>query len=212
MARLKRIQAANLVLDNGESIHVERIGKGRYSEAWKNGKHVYLITSEKDSSKEMLARMGPNPHLPDTEKLGWMDNDTHRLYRQPLYRKLSAKQTPIAWSQFKVWKQAVEYGWKKAQTNAQRGDHDVLACDVNNAVVEWMESQVLDQNVVTEQFVEAVRDLVDNASMYDYAMEARKANCAAGVDSDFLILLDACFDYTEVVKASMERIKKHWGY
>ncbi len=184
---------AALTLPNGETVEVERIGKGRYTTAWRNCSNVYLQTNEKDYGKEIVARLRDehNPHLPACEQLDSSES-VHNWYRMPLYKPLTAK-AGRAWDDYKVlhetWEDARRaVGYKPGRTD----DQDVY--ETNAKFGELVD----DATYLSGPLKEAVRLLLDECANYGtYTIEITKKNSAVD-ESGNLILLDAVFDLAEV--------------
>jgi hypothetical protein len=189
---------ATLTLDKGETVQVEKIGKGRFTTAWRNCTNVYLQTHETDYSKEILSSLAHadrNPHIPDVSELGWMDNEKpYRWYKAPLYHPLTAA-NKIAWKQYKTLHNLTQTCWSKAlyilPTNP-----NATAQRYNELLRESLESADL-----FDTLKEAVEQLIDSCYSYGtgYMIEVTKKNCAVD-DAGTLILLDPVFDREQVIK------------
>jgi len=186
---------ALLTLQDGTEVEVERIGRGRYSTAWRNCQNVYLQTNEKDYGKELISRVAEekNPHIPACVQLDWQDgNAPYRWYRMPLYQPLTAKSVR-AWEDFKALKQAREDAQRSLPYDQKRTD-DADVHEVNAKFVELVE----DATYLSETLKEAVRLLVEECQNYGaYTIEISKRNCAVDAEGN-LILLDPVFDLAEV--------------
>lgn len=189
---------------NGHEHHVERIGKGRYCTAWRNGaENVWLQVHESDLSKDALADCSSNPHLPKVERFDWFDdNAPFRLYREPLYQPLLARHKQ-AWADFrqiyKLWNDA-------HSATCQWNDMRNVSVRVNNCNTAFAE--LVGASTLAEPLKEAVRELVEQAACYgDYQIEISKRNCA--VDSaGNLILLDPMFDRAELEQDRAAKMKR----
>jgi hypothetical protein len=174
-------------------VEVQRIGKGRYTTAWRNCSNVYLQTNEKDYGKEIVCRASRegNPHIPACTQLDSAES-VHNWYKMPLYQPLTAK-SGKAWEDFKALKQMWEDARRSVSYDARRSDdQDVYA--TNAAFGELVE----DATYLDEQMKEAVRILLDECTNYStYTIEISKRNCAVD-NAGNLILLDAVFDLAEV--------------
>jgi hypothetical protein len=154
---------ARLTLDDGTTVDVERIGRGRYTTAWKNSHYVYLQTHEKDNSKDLLAHVPANPHIPTVTPLGYFGGQSpFRLYREPLYKPLTAKDRD-AWRLFKKLHQAREDAFRDTMSKAgafRRADLD--AARINEA----LEVRVQDDADLPETIKAAIRDLAYQCANY----------------------------------------------
>jgi len=204
--KLRHIKAAMLTLNNGESIHVEQIGKGRFSEAWKNGTHVYVITRERswgvDYSKRVLTELETeNPHIPKVELIGELDSDRSDVFRMPLYKPLTAKEKE-AWKQFKELARLREQAWDNAFRTGQRFNayNAVNMCEDFASLVEESEA-------FPEELKEAVRMLADACrERSTWVMEIAKRNLCVDEEGR-LILLDCMFDL-EVLESQRGEARK----
>jgi hypothetical protein len=192
--RLKMLAPrAELTLPNGDKVEVERIGKGRYTTAWRNCSSVYLQTNEKDYGKEIVCRAAhsKNPHIPVCTQLE-SEGSMYNWYKMPLYQPLTAK-SGKAWQDFKVLKQMWEDARRSIGYDPKRTDEqDVYA--TNAAFGELVD----DSTYLDESTKEAVRILLDECGNYGtYTIEITKKNCAVDGEGN-LILLDAVFDLAEV--------------
>lgn len=201
---------AQLTLPDGATVEVEKIGKGRYTTAWRNSHYVYLQTHENDSSKELLSRLPDNPHLPKVECLGIFDgNSPYRLFREPLYQPLTAKHRK-AWELFKLVKTARDEAERESRHARAwtRSDPGTDAMELN----QLFEDKIVDATYIPEPLKDAVRKLTYACANYGaYCIEITKKNCAVDADGN-LILLDPCFDLAEVREAMEKRMKAHRGY
>lgn len=208
---LKRVRKARLVFDNnGPKIEVERIGKGRYTEAFKHGNFVYLRVREPEYSKEILAnitkrdtgRRDHNPHIPNCEFLE-SESGPYKWYQMPLYYPLTAK-CKKAWAQFKFLKKAKEDAYD-AMTSSLHGSQHAMANDINQEM-----DNLVKNSDMTPSLKSAIELLVNEAANYgEYLIEITKKNCA--VDSaQNLILLDPLFDWDEV-KTAIEKQRSRYA-
>lgn len=192
--RLKMLAPrAELTLPDGSTVEVERIGRGRYTTAWRNCSSVYLQTNERDYGKEIVSRLCDkhNPHIPACEQLEAPDS-VHNWYKMPWYKPLTAK-SGKAWEDFKALKHMWEDARRANGYDPKRTD-DQDAYDTNAGFVELVEGATY----LDEPLKEAVRLLVDECCNYGtYTIEISKRNCAVDGAGN-LILLDAVFDLAEV--------------
>lgn len=205
---LRRKAPCAILTVHDKEYHVERIGRGRYTTAWRNGAAcVWLQVHEKDLSKDALADCPSNPHLPKCERFDWFDGSTpFRLYREPLYQPLMAS-AKTAWRDYKalafLWNNARiaemnKFTWRDPRTISAR------TSDFNRT----FDDMVASSPHVPETLRDAVEILVRAAADYgDYRIEITKKNCAVGAEGQ-LILLDPLFDAAEVARAWDARIKK----
>lgn len=185
---------AVLTLPDGSEVHVTKLGKGRYTTAWRNCENVYLQVSERDYSKEILAGLAQvdrNKHIPDCKELERADgNSPFRWYQMPLYQPLTAK-SGKAWEEFKLLKQIMENAWSSLPFSRKEAD----------ALREAVREMVDDATYLSDSIKEAVNQLVDEAANYgEYSIEFSKRNCAVD-GNEVLILLDPLFDLSEVRRA-----------
>jgi len=192
---------ATLSLPDGTQVEVERIGKGRYTTAWRNCSSVYLQTHEKDSGKEIVCRLAEfsrNPHIPDCKRLDGDDNQIHNWYRMPLYKPLTAK-SGRAWEDFKFLRQVREESRRSLGYNTKRTD-DEEAYMLNDSFRQYVD----DSTYLSDSIKEAVDQLLNECSNFGaYTIEITKKNCAVDADGN-LILLDAVFDLAEIRAAWRE--------
>lgn len=196
--KLKRLpQRAMLTLPSGEQVEVERIGKGRFTTAWRNSHYVYLQVNEADLSKQLLMSLSRhgNPHIPELTHLedSW--------YREPLYRPLTATKSGDAWKQYRYLAKLAETCYRDA-VRKPWGTRTTAHEDATKA------KQLLEDALQTEDSVkqlpatlrEAVYDIINETYNYGaYWLEFSKRNLA--VDSvGTLILLDPVFDLEYIRK------------
>src|SRR5262249_9189784 len=155
-----------------EQKHVTRIGSGRYCTAWKNGNgDVWLQVHEKDYSKDILAQLPDNPHLPKVESIGWFDGRApYRLYKSVEYRPLTAK-CKEAWKMYK----ALHEAWVKCRfSTSALQTANKYAQDVNEQFRSYVDAFFPDTPILN-----AVDSLIDESYNYDsYCIEITKKNCA----------------------------------
>jgi hypothetical protein len=199
--RLKRVSMGKLTLDDGSTIMVERLGQGRYTEAWKaHGDIVYLRVKEGEYSKEILevlTRTERNIHIPKCSRVG---NDTGAFtwYKMPLYFPLAAS-SKRAWSDFKALRKMREDAY---DINRMRQ----MASDVNARFDDAVQESTLSPSIK-----EAVALIVNEACNYgEYLIEITKKNCAVDRSGN-LILLDPLFDWDEV-KSANRKLRESRGY
>jgi hypothetical protein len=206
--KLQKLHRALLTLDDGQTVEVERIGKGRYTTAWANGSHVYLQTDERDASKEMLAHLAVeprNPHIPDCRYVGMLER--HKVYTMPKYRKVTARDTREAYAQLRRLIAMRDKAYTLA-IKARGCKFD--GYDINNEFRELLENG--EGASLPETLRDALTQLLDEAENYgEYTVEFRRANVAAD-EAGTLILLDPLFDLAEVRTDSQQRAKAARGY
>jgi hypothetical protein len=211
-ASIKPIHKANLTLPDGKTVEVERIGRGRYTTAWANGSRVYLQTHEKDFSKEILSAIPRNPHIPECEHLGGFSGP-FRLYSMPLYRKVTARDTPEAWRHLRCLEALREEADGLARQRARLVDGYALN-DAVRAILDDMEAGVgtLPSEALPWELFEAVRSLLDEAANYgEYTVEFSRRNVAADARGR-LVLIDPLFDMAEVRQSREGALRKARGY
>jgi hypothetical protein len=184
-----------LTLDNGETVEVERIGKGRFSTAWRNCAHVYLQTKENDYGKEMYSHLSPNKHLPAIEYAGEFGH-TYKLYKAPLYQPLTAKHKQ-AWADFKT----LQGIWESAQIASRAKWNGPLAYRVL-IVRQTFRDLTNDATYLSDDLKDAVNQLLDACENYGdtWTLEVVKKNSCVSESGD-LILLDYIFDMQIIVDA-----------
>lgn len=201
--KLKRIQSALLTLDNGEVKHLERIGRGRFSIAWRNGEAAYVQTHEDDNAKELLCHLRGTPHLPAVEHIG--DMGIYRWYKMPLYEKLTAKHKR-AWADYRHLQQLrldAANGAPKSVWGAR-----YPAREVNELFADMVESD--DTLTMSERYGDTIRDLVNWCGSYgeEWLIEPLQTrNCVVDSDGE-LILLDPVFDMRIIREQQEQRAKK----
>lgn len=188
-----------LTLDNGESIHVERIGKGWYSTAWKNGSNVYVQTHEDDNAKELLSHLD-YPHLPKVEYLAHAG--IYRWYRLPLYSKLTAAHKK-AWADYKRLKTLHYEAFAAEMRGSGRDELDPQA--VNYHLAELVEN-VPDLHRLGES-IRALADACINYGRGWYIEPFQARNCAVDAGGE-LILLDPVYDY-DLLRAKQIRERRY---
>lgn len=206
--KLKPIRAAILTLNNGTEAHVERIGKGRYSTAWKNGSAVYVQTHEKDYGKELLCQITGKAHLPVIEHIG--TEGIYNWYKMPLYQKLTAKQKE-AWLDYRHLQ-----GLQKESFSEERAAvgwrGDINPASVNDRFLDKVRQDV---HLVNSHYDAAIESLVEWCSNYGETWlieELQARNCAVDANGE-LILLDPVFDLAEVradQKRKSERAQRRY--
>jgi len=201
MPSLAKLHKAVLTLGNGDTVEVERIGKGRFTTAWADSTWVYLQTHESDYAKEILEGLNGCTHIPETEALGGFDGSApYRLYRQPRYRKLRAKLHPAAWADFRALEVCLRdavIAWTAkgpqytswAQYQRQQSIYLVQ-----------MFAENVEASGVRDSLKRTVRALADETANYggSWSVEICRRNLAVHPDRDELILLDPVFDTDKV--------------
>lgn len=215
-ATIKPLHKAILTLPDGKTVEVERIGRGRYTTAWANGSHVYLQTSEKDYSKEILDNLGHGgrtPYIPDCRRLGDFAGP-YRLYSMPKYRKVTAKETPEAWRLLRRLEALREEAFTMAR---KREPRNLTGYAINDAFRELLDDTETGVGTLAPEdlpagLITALRLLLDEASNYgEYTIEFRRANVAADAKGQ-LVLLDPLFDMAELRKDQDARLHKARRY
>ncbi len=200
---LKPIHAAILTLPDGVQKHVERIGKGRFSTAWKNGEHVYVQTHEQDYAKELLSHIRGKAHIPDVELIG--ESVLHRWYKMPLYQKLTAK-SKRAWQDYKHLKQLLADAWNaELKENGYR--REIQASCVNGR----FQDAVQGTPGLAERYGDSIESLVIWCATYGSSWlieELQTRNCAVDANGE-LILLDPVFDLNIVREQQKARAKRN---
>ncbi len=169
------------------TIEAEYIGRGRYCEAYRNGRDVYLLSSEADLGKEIACSLESMTHLPTCEYLGWVGD--RRLYKMPYYRTVTASDKK-AWAQY----ERVLKAWQGADRDinfSARLDYDYgygLLITVRDALS-------------GTSLGRAVGEIADRCADYgaSWTLEIAKRNCGVGQGGN-LILRDCWFDPQEVAK------------
>jgi hypothetical protein len=196
--KISKLHKARIALPDGKTVEVERIGQGRYTTAWANGSKVYLQTSEKDYSKEILSTIS-GPHIPKCDYVGNLDGP-YRLYSMPKYRKVTARETPEAWAQLRELIRLREM----ARMEFLRAGAIPDGYDINERFREMVDEE---GHVLPRSLVLDLHKVLDAAGNYgEYTIEFRKANVAAN-KAGRLILLDPLFDMAEI-RASQERARR----
>lgn len=203
--KLKRLFKAILTLDNGDAVEVRRLGKGRYTEAWKAPDNVvYLKVKDGEYSKEILANLTASKqnntfHIPQCVHVSNEDVG-FRWYKMPLYFPLTAS-NKRAWSDFKALSKMRE---EAGQIQMREMSKNFMAFDINNEFNDLVQASDLSPSIK-----EAVDLLVNEAVNYgEYLIEITKKNCAVD-DCGNLILLDPLFDWDEVKRANKIRQRKY---
>lgn len=201
--KIKNVMGAKLTLDNGDTVSVERLGKGMFHTCYldPSAKLVYSVTIERDAgtdySKEVLAECDENPHIPLVERLGYVDGSDRRVYRMPLHQPMRAKRHPKAWGLLKRLIQARDDAWTAIcdeQVIPRKMRHDDVGSLVNQRVCELMDAPGVPQSLK-----DALYELQNAACNYGsaYVFEFSKRNVMVD-DDGTLILLDVLFSLEAV--------------
>ena len=196
--KIKYKKIAYLTLDNGKVIHLEHIGEGLFCHAWKNQKHVYIITKQKsDWSKEIICGLSGNPYFPKCKFIGDLEINAFgkiidsRVYIMPLYRKLTPNDK-------EAWKMANELmkirteEWVKITNKYynKRLPVESVGWDFMNNIINRLTSNKLKK---------ALKELMNLSANYgsSYAFEFSKDNLSVS-NKGHLILRDVIYDLTSV--------------
>lgn len=200
---LKHIPSAILNIE-GQCHRVKRIGKGRFTEAWKNSRSVYLITRERswgtDYSKEIYTGVG-SIHVPRITYLGMLNGQEARVYKSPFYFRLTAK-NKIAWAQFKELVRLNEQAWNNHRAECDAREHDdACGSDVRQELIELVRASSLPCSIRN-----ALVELHNRAYSYGhgYTFEFRKGNLGV-TKSGTLIFIDVLFDMEAVDEYQRQR-------
>lgn len=209
MATLKKLHTARLTLDDGTTVDVERIGRGRYATAWRNGSSVYLqVKDGPDCSKEIMESLcGDHACIPATEHMGALGDA--KLYRQPLYHKLRAKDYPEAWRIYKRLRDHAEAAHQEAhRREPMRFSPSRSASEVLGGTVDRVAADM----EIPKAYRLAIGALSDEVQNYgDYHFEFCPRNLAVD-NRGRLILLDPVFNWQEVSEDIDRRRKRARGY
>lgn len=184
----------------GKTIRVTRIGRGRYTTAWRHGSRVYLRVRPGEHSKEILETLRGKAHIPSCRFVAHLPND-YKLYGMPLYRRVTARETTEAWKQLRTLIKMREDAWLAAR---DRNGGRAHGYDINAAFADLLDNT---DHGLPDSLVNALNSLLDQAMNYgEYVVEFRRANVAA-TKSGKLILLDPLFDMEEVRNSQKKRDK-----
>lgn len=192
-----------LTLDSGRVVNCSRIGRGRFSEAWRHGNSVYLLCRPTkwgaDYSKEILSRLSC-PHFPRVERLGYLGNSDICVYKEPYYSPLTSKDKP-AWAVFRVLASVRDDVWSRL--NRQRVFNPMKPSTAITGERFNREFLSTIKGLVPSSVFRCLSMLADTALDYGngYMMEFTKRNCAVS-RSGRLIFLDVLFN-AEAVQAEM---------
>jgi hypothetical protein len=204
--KLHRFHCANLTID-GKAYRVERIGKGRYSTAWRSGDTVFVQTSEKDYGKELLCYLSGTPHLPTIEAIG--SHGAYNWYKMPFYRKLTTRSTG-AWADFRYLQELQKTAEQMARRTVgfRNDDHYPHIC--NHNLVELVEGAP----ILAPRYSDSLAKLSDWCCNYgqSWLIETlQPRNCAVDSHGE-LILLDPVFDLAELRADQDRKAKAARGY
>jgi len=211
--QLQHVMGAKLTLDSGETLILERLGKGQFHTCYvdRTKGQVYAVTIDRDGSedhsKEILSHpqlgVDPNPHIPPVEYLGSIGGGDRRVYRMPLYQPLRA-QHKLAWEQFRALVAARETAWKMTVKEL----HGKMRLSDWGFTVNTHTCTLMDSPAVSGDLRDALWDIRDAASNYgqSYCMEFSKRNCMVDGNGR-LILLDVLFNLeaVEAIQKKKER-------
>lgn len=213
--KIKNVMGAKLTLDSGETVTLERLGKGMFHTCYldPSTQQVYSISIERDEgsdySKEILANC-EGSHIPDVEALGELGD--RRVYRMPLYQPIRAKRHPEAWRLLKVLIEARDKAWSEIideQVMPRKMQQRDIGYIVNDRTIKILE----DSGDVPRTLTEALWQLRDAAANYgsSYVFEFSKRNVMVD-GTDTLILLDPLFSLEVVGVIRNRQAKKARGY
>jgi hypothetical protein len=194
MATLKNLPRRAILTIHGRATVVEKLGSGRFTTAWQvvgpkvKGQYdkVYLQVKKRDNSKEIMAHMQGNIHIPTLERVDFIGDDT--LYVTQYYHPLKA-QHKEAWKQYKILKNLIEKEWYSCVT---RGANRIYKTNEGFACAAACNSDL------PTTLQNAIYELSDWCNAYEgYLIEIAVRNLAVD-DNGTLILLDPCFNWTEL--------------
>jgi hypothetical protein len=200
MPSLQKLHKAVLTLENGDTVEVERIGKGRFTTAWADSTWVYLQTRETDYAKEILEGLRGCTHIPETESLGWASgNAPYRFYRQPRYRKLRAKHK-AAWADFRALQICLRDAMLAWTAKGPRQGSWAQYQRQQSIYLVQMFAEMVAASGVRDSLKRSVQALADETCNYgdSWSVEICARNLAVHPDRDELILLDPVFDTDKV--------------
>ncbi len=194
-----------------KTVFTERIGKGQFCEAFRDGYDVYLFMNQSRfcPGKEALALWcEKSPHLPSMTNEGEVSTSSlkgvtwYTVYKTSFTEKLTAKHK-TAWKQYKILKSA----WENARTNLLVSKTKVLATLGKNSLREIPFSYMLEEFLeilrscadFPSSLIDAIEDLGNAASNYGDSMYFEFSPRNLGVTEDgVLVLRDILFDREKV--------------
>lgn len=99
-AKIKIVKTLNLVLDDGEVVNAQFLGKGTFAQAYQADKDVYVLVKDCFMKESIALFADKIPHVPDIEHLGNLDSGV-QVYKMPFYEKLR-KTHAEAWSHYRA--------------------------------------------------------------------------------------------------------------
>jgi hypothetical protein len=193
----------HLTPNEGPSIEVERIGRGRYCTAYRDlsgdRRRVYLRVKPEDNSKHILSDCPQNPYLPELEQIGSIGDDD--LWRTWFYNRLTAR-AKHAWAEYRILQKAQEEVRGIRFQDRPGYALGAWGYDAMAAIIERVQPQ-------SERLAEVLQTICDSAANYgsSYTFEFAPRNLATD-DNGYLILLDPVFDLEEVMRANHEARKR----
>ena len=196
--KIRNVMGAKLTLDSGETVLLEKLGKGMFHTCYLDPKtqQVYSITIERDMasdySKEILSNCDANPHIPPVEALGYLDNSDRRVYCMPHYQPIRAAHK-TAWNLLKSLEQARADAWN-AIYSREVATHKMRGTDIGY-LVNQLTCGVMDRPGVPQSLKDALDILRGESANYgsSYIFEFSRRNVMVDSTGN-LILLDVLFD------------------
>lgn len=196
-----------LSLPSGESYAVTRIGRGRFTTAYKaeDDNRVWLVVNEDagDYSKEILMNCD-GPMFPQLEKIGYTSKD-RSVYLTRYYPRPSATRTPAAWRDFRALESAWQTAWRDTAAQHPKDliwqGHEVMAGTAANL-----------RGAGRPDLADAVDELRSAAANYGSSYTCEFAVRNLGTDGDRLVLTDPIFDMEPLEKARQKAMRKARGY
>lgn len=202
-----------LHVEGGQSIEVERIGKGRFTVAYletstsRELASVFLVVNEDagDYSKHILSNCD-GPYIPQLERLGYVQAG-HTVWQTRYYRRPRATDT-LAWKQFRAIAKCREDAWTEVMrsTDTRKRPYYTLGADVMQLTIDKLKAEYAFSGALTDALEQIAGESANYGSSYVFEFAARNL----GVDNDGgLILLDPVFDLESMERVRQAELKRH---
>lgn len=204
--KIKYHRAATFMLDNGDKITGEFIGKGAFWEAFRVKNWVYLVERPNhhgtDYAKEIMLWApkwsGVRKHLPVIEHVGELEDFERQVYRMKYYEPLTAAHK-VAWTQFKALQSAANQAYSTDWVERKNMRSDAInRLILNNA-----------KPFITPALYRALEAIYDASLNYGdhFAFEFATRNLKVDAKGN-LILVDPIFDQEIINKTHAQRVAK----
>lgn len=173
-------------------IHLTRLAKGGFAEAYRAGDRVFVVVPEyvrdKDAAADAYAAVGAkNPHLPAVRRFGRMA-DGKRVYVMPYYEVPATRRYERAWEDQVVFDECDKEAFAAECRGEFRGLDPIFA----------RQDYILscaDQGGVASEAVDALQELLAAGAKYSDEWGFDPVPSNFGVDAEGrLVLLDVLWD------------------